>query len=185
MHHWLRGALGAAVVYPLVWYYSAPGAAPTAGKPGLSGEKPVARAVAPAAAPAPASPLTYEPEAPERRVASPIVTERLPVPTRVAPAAEPELPRLPTVEDPNVPLAGMPEELTAVMPELKDVMARAADVQQHAHDPGALEQRVQTLDEDPAKLAKLKALADMFVQLPTPRSESYLPSSSGTPSTGR
>jgi hypothetical protein len=182
MHHWLRGALGAAVVYPLIWYYSAPGAAPAAGTSGPSGARPV---VARAAPMAPASPLPDESEAPELRVASRTVTERLPVATRIPPAAEPELPRLPTVEDPNAPLAEMPEELKAVMPELKEVMARAAEVQQHAHDPGALDQRVQTLDEDPAKIAKLKAFADRFVQLPTSRSESYLPSSSGTGSTGR
>lgn len=185
MHHWLRGALGAAVVYPLIWYYSAPGAVPAAGKSAPSGAKPVARAAAAAAAPAPTSPLTYEREAPEQRVALGTVSERLPVTTSVTPAAEPELPRLPTVEDPNLPVAGMPEELQAVMPELKEVMARAADIQQHAHDPRELDRRVQTFDEDPVKLAKLRALADMLVQLPPPRSESYLPSSNGTPSTRR
>ena len=50
-----------------------------------------------------------------------------------------------------------------------------AELQQHAHDPAELERRVQTLEEDPAKLAKLKAIADLFVQLPESRSEAYLP----------
>jgi len=65
------------------------------------------------------------------------------------------------------------------MPELKEVLARVAEVQQNAHDPAELDHRIQTLDEDPAKLARLKALADMFMKLPTPRGDDYLPSSSG------
>jgi len=100
------------------------------------------------------------------------VIERLPVATKVGAAPEPELPRQPTVQEPNSPLA--------VMPELKEVLALAAEVQQHAHNPGELAEQVQTLDEDPAKLAKLRAFAETFVQLPPPRGEGYLPSSRGS-----
>jgi hypothetical protein len=96
----------------------------------------------------------------------------------VGAASEPELPRLPTVDDPNAPLA--------VMPEMKEVLARVAEVQRHAHNPSELEQQVQELDEDPKKLAKLKAFADMFVKLPPARGDSYFPSPSGEqPSTSR
>ncbi|MEO8179660.1 MAG: hypothetical protein ABI895_12575 [Deltaproteobacteria bacterium] len=183
MHHWVRGALGAAMVYPVIWHYSAPG--PVSSAKISSGPQPVtAAASSPEPAPAGAltyepSALTYEPAAPEREVGSRRVSERLPVATNGGPASEPELPRLPTVEDPNAPLA-------AVMPELKEVLALAAEVQQHAHNPGELAEHVQTLDEDPAKLAKLRAFAETFVQLPPPRGEAYLPSSSRSrPSTAR
>jgi hypothetical protein len=107
-------------------------------------------------------------------VASRSVTERLPAAIGDAPVSEPELPKLPTVADPNLPLA--------LLQELKPVIARAAQVQQYAHNPSELDKQVQTLDEDPAKLAKLRALAEMFVQLPPPRGDSYLPSSSGAQS---
>lgn len=165
MRHWLRGALGVAVAYPLIWYYSAP--APAVRSASLEGVKPPASA----AGPTRSSPAPGEAEGPERHVASRSVTERLPVATGAGPATEAVLPKLPTVEDPDVPLA--------MMAELKPVIARAAQVQQYAHNPGALDKQVQTLDEDPAKLAKLRALAEMFMQLPPPRGDSYLPSSTG------
>jgi hypothetical protein len=76
------------------------------------------------------------------------------------------------VQQPGDPLA----ELVRA-PELQEALARAAEIQRHAANPAELERAVQGLDADPAKLARLKALADMLVQLPTPRGDAYLPSS--------
>lgn len=76
------------------------------------------------------------------------------------------------MQPPRDPLAELGQN-----PELKETLARAADVQQHAASPAELERALQGLDNDPAKLARLKALADMLVQLPTPRGDAYLPSS--------
>jgi len=168
MRHWLRGALGAAVVYPLIWYYSEPSPEQPSAPSGPEGARPMASA----ASRAPAKPPIDEDQGQKRRMASRSVTERLP--TSAASVREPELPRLPTVDDPKAALA--------VMPELRPVIARAAQVEQYAHNPGELDKQLQTLEEDPAKLAKLRAFAEMFVQLPPPRGDGYLPSSSGPPS---
>jgi hypothetical protein len=166
--------VGAALVYPLVWHFSAtaPGAPAGAGAPQPTQVPSGARA-APAAA--------LESEASERRVVSRTLTERLPASgaTRFAPASAPQPPQLPTAAEPQAPTVAEPQVPPAVMPDVKEVLARVAEVQQHAHNPGELDQQVQTLDEDPAKLARLKAFADMFMKLPTPRGDGYLPSSSG------
>jgi hypothetical protein len=82
------------------------------------------------------------------------------------------------VQQPGDPLAELVQT-----PELKEALARAAEIQRHAANPAELERAVQELDADPAKLARLKALADMLVQLPAPRGEAYLPSS-GSPGAG-
>jgi hypothetical protein len=167
--------LGAAVVYPLIWHFAATGtsppsvaAAPHSAKPGSTARG----ALGPSAASQSSERRPEESEASERRAVSRTVTERLPsVPPTPEPVAGPELPHEPTADEPQVPLPAMPE--------LKEALARVAEVQRHAEDPAELDRQVQTLDEDPAKLAKLKALADMFMKLPTPRSDDYLPSPSG------
>ena len=164
------------MVYPLIWHFAAAGPASPSGAAVLKSAKagPTSR-VAPRwpGESRPEESRATESEASERRVVSRTMTERLPAPvtTKLEPVPAPELPHEPSVDDPQVPLP--------VMPELKEVLARVAEVQQHAHDPAELDHQVQTLDADPAKLARLKALADMFIKLPTPRSDDYLPSSSG------
>ncbi len=50
------------------------------------------------------------------------------------------------------------------------------DLQQIAHDPKALDERVQRTEYDPQKLARLKAFAEQLVHLPPPASERHLPS---------
>jgi hypothetical protein len=90
-------------------------------------------------------------------------------------------PQPPSVQPPNDPLAELGKS-----PELRETLARAAEIQRHAANPAELERALQGLDADPAKLARLKALADTLVQLPTPKGEAYLPSSgSGTGAAGR
>ena len=50
-----------------------------------------------------------------------------------------------------------------------------------AHDPKALDERVQVTEYDAQKVAKLKALAEQFVELPPPRGERYLPAGKPAP----
>jgi hypothetical protein len=94
-------------------------------------------------------------------------------------ARAPATPQQPSVQQPRDPLAELVQ-----MPELKETLAQAAEIQRHAANSAELERAVQGLDEDPAKLARLKALADLFVQLPPPRGDAYMPSS-GRSTTGR
>lgn len=174
MRHIMRGALGAVVVYPLIWHYWPSEAAVSATK--VAGAAP-ASATDPSGAVAPSQP---EPETAARAV-----TARLPVPAlgEPAPLAEPRAPqpvpaRAPTApQPPSVPQPQDPLSAIGQVPELKETLARAAEIQQHAANPAELEKAVQSLDEDPAKIARLKALADMFVQLPPPRGDAYLPAS--------
>jgi hypothetical protein len=63
------------------------------------------------------------------------------------------------------------------MPELKEILAQSGEIQRHAANPAELERALQGVDDDPAKFARLKALADRLVKLPPPRGEAYLPSS--------
>ena len=183
MRHIMRGAFGVAAVYPLVWHYSSRDA----------GDLPTTTA---AVTPEQRSAEGLPPEQPraeelESARAGRTVGERLPAsltrdplaavePRAPEPAAAraPAAPQQPSVQQPRDPLAELGQ-----MPELRETLAQAAEIQRHAAKPAELEQALQGLDEDPAKLARLKALADMLVQLPTPRGEAYLPSS-GSSATG-
>ena len=166
--------MGAALVYPLIWHF----AATVPSSPSVAAAPQSAKAASPSRGPldppaetASSESLAAEGAASEHRGVSRTVTERLPpVPTRVEPVPGPELPQEPTANEPQVALPAMPE--------LREALARVAEVQRHAESPAELDRQVQTLDEDPAKLAKLKALADMFMKLPTPRGDDYLPASS-------
>lgn len=191
MHHVLRGAFGAALVYPLVWYYySGPGVA----EPRATG---VARSAE--QQPEPSSslsePVFAEPVQPafleqgssegEPQVAR-SASERLPstVPQFTRPI-EPELPRGPIVAEPKVakPKVDAPDVPMPAFAELQEVLGQMKDLQQNAHDPAELEKRVQTIEEDPQKVAKLRALADMFLKMPASRGEAYLPTGETAPST--
>jgi hypothetical protein len=186
MHHVLRGAFGAAVVYPLVWYYySGAGAAqPEAtGPAGSSAQQQVPGSSLP-------EPVFAEPAQPgflqrgrseeeahlARSASEPLPSTapqfRLPI--------EPGLPRGPSVAEPKVDAPDVPLPGFA---ELQEVLGQMKDLQQHAHDPGELEKRVQTIEEDPQKVAKLRAIADMFLKLPASRGEAYLPTGGTATST--
>lgn len=162
-------------MYPLIWYYTAPDSA-LPGAPLRSGAPTPARA---ATSPDP-KPIresgASEADAVARRTADALPRSSA---TDLEPLSGPGSPRLPTADE--------PEDLLAMMPELKETLARVAEVQQRAHSPQDLDREVQTLDADPAKLAKLKAVADLFVKLPPSRGDDYLPSSSGVvrPSSAR
>ena len=187
MRHILRGVLGVAVVYPLVWHYSsqAVGAPPAsgAGAPAelRSAERPPVERAGADELPPPAATRTLTERLPAPATHEPVAAlePRAPEP---AAARVPAAPQQPTVEQPRDPLAELGQ-----VPELKETLARAAEIQQHAAKPAELERALQGLDEDPAKLARLKALAEMLVQLPAPRGEAYLPSSgsSGTSTAAR
>ncbi|MEY4545463.1 MAG: hypothetical protein RL685_1658 [Pseudomonadota bacterium] len=185
MHHVLRGAFGAAVVYPLVWYYySGPGAAqPVAtGAARPSGQQQVQGSSPEPVFAEPAQPGVFDPGGSEgeprvsrsasKHLPSTAPQFRLPI--------EPELPRDPNVEEPTVDAPNVPLPAFA---ELQEVLGQMKELQQHAHDPAALEKRVQQIEEDPQKVAKLRAIADMFVKMPASRGESYLPTGATAPST--
>jgi hypothetical protein len=97
--------------------------------------------------------------------------ERVSSNARPEPVAMPALPQMPGVENPRV---AQPDVPLPEIAELKETFARMSELQRHAHDPAELDRRVQTMEEDPEKLARLKAIADMFVQLPDSRREDYL-----------
>lgn len=186
MHHILRGALGAGLVYPLAWYYYAHSGPvqPAASKashasveeqqhePLGSSEQPTGAVPAPQRAPAaretpragqpPVEPL--ELRAIRQRVAE--AAPRLTLPT------EPERPRSPKAEEPKVPFPAFAE--------LQDALGQMKELQAVAHDPKALDERVQLTEYDAQKVARLKALAEQFVELPPPPGERYLPA--GKPS---
>ncbi|HEU4580188.1 MAG TPA: hypothetical protein VFS67_18145 [Polyangiaceae bacterium] len=173
----MRGALGVAVVYPLFWHYSS---AEGEVSPGREAPRAVAANAASGRAEAeqapPAEARTLRERLPAATVGAPGSAQprvSQPVPARAA-----EAPQQPSVQQPGDPLAELVQT-----PELKEALARAAEIQRHAANPAELERAVQELDADPAKLARLKALADMLVQLPAPRGEAYLPSS-GSPGAG-
>jgi hypothetical protein len=90
---------------------------------------------------------------------------------------QPAPPVAPAVSEPGPP--------SQAFLDVRDALGKMSDLQAHAHDPHELEQRVQTLEDDPEQLARLKALAEMFVQLPPSRVEPYMPArESGAVSTG-
>lgn len=180
MHHIIRGALGVAVVYPLMWHYSSQGAE---GLPATTAVSPAERrnaerapperaaeapaqvqltrtAMEPLPAPVAAQAIREPVAAPEPRVPEPLA------------AQAPSPPRQPSVQQAPDPLAELGQ-----MPEMKEALAEAGEVQRHAANPAELERALQGIDDNPAKLARLKALADLLVKLPPPRGDAYLPSS--------
>jgi hypothetical protein len=193
MHHILRGVLGAALVYPFAWYYYA--------------QTGVVQSVAPEVAPSPSErkvsswtepmPVRVEPaQAEPYERASPVreqvvaraVTEHVPAvaPQLVRPV-EPELPRAPGVTRPSVAKPSVNEPSIPLPPlaELQEVFGQMKELQRYSHDPQELEQRVQGMEQDPQKLAKLRAFADMFLKLPASPSDGYLPAAERSPSTPR
>lgn len=180
MRHVLKGALGAALVYPAVWYGSAlEGPEPARGAPQRAVAA-AARSSAPSEQVRPAAELVdprwsqsvasgQRPEAARPRL------EELPVAFGAPPEAE--RPALPAVSEPGPP--------SQAFADVRDALGKMSDLQAHAHDPNELERRVQTMEENPEQLARLKALAEMFVQLPPSRLEPYMsPREGGAVSTG-
>ena len=179
MRHILRGALGVAVVYPLLWHYSSAdvGGVPSTAAVAASERRGTERS--PSDRSGVDQPLRAERAVTERLPAAPM---REPVATVQPGAPEPALARAPaSPQPPSVPEPRDPLAELGQIPELKETLARAAEIQRHAANPAELERAVQGLDEDPAKLARLKALADLLVQLPTPRGDAYLPASGRSP----
>jgi hypothetical protein len=86
---------------------------------------------------------------------------------QLAPPSAPEQPSVPDAEEPKVPFPAFAE--------LRDAFGQMKDLQAVAHDPKALDERVQKTEFDPQKVARLKALAEQFVELPPPPGERYLP----------
>lgn len=192
MHHILRGAFGAAVVYPLAWYYySGPGAvqaiATDAARSSEQQQDNTSRPFEPVFE-EPAQPAVFEPASlvREERVAHsasrsvPATAPQLALPIEPELPRGPELPRAPKVAEPKVEA---PNLALPAFPELQEILGQMKDLQQHAHDPRELEKRVQAIEEDPQKVARLRAIADMFVKLPPSRGESYLPAGDTRPST--
>jgi len=185
MRHVLTGALGAAVVYPAVWYGMAvEGPAPAAGAPQravATATRPVAsrEQARPAAAPELRGPA-WGPASTERAAAEPAAAERPTLeelPAALGAPIEPPRPDLPALSEPGAP--------SPVFSDLRDTMGKMSDLQAHAHDPQELERRVQAMEQDPQQLARLKAMAEMFVQLPPSRLEPYLPSGEAASSSTR
>lgn len=184
MHQILRGAFGAALVYPLVWYYyahSGPVQSGAAAVPQALVQAQPSKQVAPpqqsveaapqqwAAPPPPAAKVAAAgpepaPEPPEVRAVRQRVAEVAP---QLAQPSEPQLPRAPRVNEPKVPFPALAE--------LQEAFGQMKDLQAVAHNPQALDERVQTTEYDAEKVARLKALAEQFVELPTPASERYMP----------
>jgi len=164
------GALGAALVYPAVWYGSAPdGPEPVRGAP--------RRAVAAAARPA----APREPIRPAPELAAPTWSQSVASGQRPE-AARPTLEELPAAfgasleaAPPARPAVSEPGPPSQAFADVRDALGKMSDLQAHAHDPNELERRVQTMEENPEQLARLKALAEMFVQLPPSRLEPYMP----------
>lgn len=189
MHHILRGTLGAALVYPLVWYYSshADPVQPAVTKlPSSRVEERQSPHVDVVEEPVEAPVQWSPPQAPAVREVAQPAREAAPEPAelravrqrvaevapQVTPPSEPERPRSPSPEEPKVPFPAFAE--------LRDAFGQMKDLQAVAHDPKALDERVQVTEYDAQKVAKLRALAEQFVDLPVPPGERYLPA--GKPS---
>lgn len=177
------------MVYPLVWYYASHSGAVQPGPPAkvvaASGQaapsqlpptrQPAEAAPQQQAAPPPPAPATGAAapappdEPPELRVVRQRVAEVAP---QLALPGEPQLPRAPATEAPKAPFPAFAE--------LQEAFGQMKDLQAVAHDPKALDERVQRTEYDAQKVAKLKALAEQFVELPVPAGERYLPT--GRPS---
>jgi len=182
MRHVLKGALGAAVVYPAVWYGAASeGPEPARGAPQRAAVA-AARPSAPRERVSPAAELTLGGPARSQAVVS----------SRRLEAERPTLEELPAVlgaplepARPGVAAVSEPDAPSQAFSDVRDALGKMSDLQAHAHDPNELARRVQTMEQNPEQLARLKALAEMFVQLPPSRLEPYMPArESGAVSTG-
>lgn len=185
MRHVLAGALGAAMVYPALWYGLAPEGPVTtpAGAP--------QRALATTAGPSvrreqvhPGEPQRPGPASSPAALSSqssheldselPPVRERptlQELPAALGASGEPARPALRSVSEPEAP--------SVAFSDVREALGRMSDLQAHAHDPDELARRVQSMEQDPQQLARLKALAEMFVQLPPSRLEPYMPGREG------
>jgi hypothetical protein len=83
------------------------------------------------------------------------------------PPNQPQLPNSPSVPEPKVPFPAFAE--------LQEAFGQMKDLQEISHDPKALDERLQVMQHDPQKLARLKAFAEQLVNLPPPPGERYLP----------
>jgi hypothetical protein len=181
MHHLLKGALGAALVYPLAWYYySQPEAlqpvATSASRPAMEkrveqnakaalDESGVSRGAVPGALAERAGATAAE--------ASPSSQRQPARPPELAVPGAQETAKAPDVVNREVPF---PE-----FAELQATLAQMKELQRHAHDPQELDARVQSMESDPQKLAKLRAMAELLVKLPPSRSDAYLPAEDPSP----
>lgn len=180
MHHILRGALGAVLVYPLAWHYY--GSQPATAQSAASASKVRdgrPSAVASAEARSASIPVTAQP-APDDGAAKGAKVVREGAAPRPEPSAVQQRGR--SVE-PALSKPSEPDGAKVPFPafsELQEAFGTMKDLQAVAHDPKALDERVQQTEHDPQKLAKLKAFAEQLVQLPPPAGERYLPSGNAT-----
>jgi hypothetical protein len=187
MRHVLQGALGAGLLYPLIWYGSAPDPVDVVGSTtGLRKivEAGTAAREAPSSASAPSGPGVPRPESGtehSRQLSRRI--DSVPGSAASATVADVSLPSAPVPPSVAFPRVSQPTEPAAAMPlppALPELLSRVSDVQQSAGDPTELAKRVQMLDADPAELAQLKAFADKFVRLPASAADRYTPVSQGS-----
>jgi len=175
MRHVFKGALGAALVYPAVWYGSAPAGAEFAkGAP----QRAAVVAARPSARSATRSEQLRAPE-PELEATTP---SRAALASPRLDAERPTLEELPAALGAPVEPAGTtmpagsePGPPSQAFADVREALGQMSELQAHAHDPNELVRRVQAMDQDPEQLARLKALAEMFVQLPPSRLEPYMP----------
>jgi len=179
MRHVLKGALGAALVYPAVWYGSA-----------LEGPEPARGAPQRAAAAAARPSAPGEPIRPATELAGPTRAQSVASGPRPE-AARPTLQELPAAfgapleaDRPALPAVSEPGPPSQAFADVRDALGKMSDLQAHADDPKELERRVQTMEENPEQLARLKALAEMFVQLPPSRLDPYMSPREGGVSSG-
>jgi hypothetical protein len=104
----------------------------------------------------------------------PVVRERptlQELPAALGAPLEPARPALSGVSAPDAP--------SGAFSDVRDALGRMSDLQAHAHEPDELARRVQSMEQDPEQLARLKALAEVFVQLPPSRTDAYMPTREG------
>lgn len=187
MRHVLQGALGAVLIYPLIWYGSAPDQVEVVAGSGIGTRAPAERGAAGretglgAEASSPPGELRTERGTPHAAEMSRRI-ERVSGSSASALEAEVPLPRAPVapgVARPRVPQPVEPAVASPLPPGLPELLSRVSDVQQSAADPTDLAKRVQTLDANPEELAQLKAFADKFVRLPPPAADRYTSDSLG------
>jgi hypothetical protein len=187
MRHVLQGAFGAVLLYPLIWYGSAPEQVEGVAGSGIgalaAAERGAARETALGAA-ASSHPGEFRAERgmPPHAAEGSRHIESVSGSRGPAQEAEVPLPRAPVppgVARPSVPQPTEPTVASPLPPGLPELLSRVSDVQQSAADPTELARRVQTLDANSAELAQLKAFADKFVRLPPPAADRYTPGSVG------
>jgi hypothetical protein len=189
MRHVLEGAFGAVLLYPLIWYGSAPDPVDVVTDSG-SGAHAAAERGAAAGETAPVAAAASRPGELRTERGSQRSAETLrriesvsgnPTSALEATVPLPHAPVAPGVARPRVPQPTEPTVASPLPPSLPELLSRVSDVQQSASDPTELAKRVQTLDADPAELAQLREFADRFVKLPPPAADRYTSGSTSGP----